>query len=179
MPPASIPQGILVASRLDRDVGKHGDTGWAELAQLERVRARKLDASVVSSVTLQALAASGAAEDLRVVWTSPPYHHCNFTVLHSSNAEHDRFRDLLLSMDAADPAVCEAMREEYVHRWVAADDSGYGDLLDAVRHGPWLWVTEPATTARDRPWRATARGRSSGPAGHGEGSPDAQPMPLP
>jgi phosphonate transport system substrate-binding protein len=130
------PATDLVASRLDRDVGKHGDTGGAELAQLERLRAGELDASVLSSVTLRALEVTGAAGDLREVWTSPPYDHCNFTALDRSNADHDRFRDLLLSMDAADPAVCEAMREEYVSRWVEADDSGYGHLLEAVRRGP-------------------------------------------
>ncbi|MGI8780934.1 MAG: phosphate/phosphite/phosphonate ABC transporter substrate-binding protein, partial [Solirubrobacteraceae bacterium] len=42
------------AERLDRDVGKHGDTGGAELTQLARVRAGELDACVVSSVTLAA-----------------------------------------------------------------------------------------------------------------------------
>ena len=43
------------ATRLDRDVGKHGDTGGAELAQLARVRAGELDACVISSVTLDAI----------------------------------------------------------------------------------------------------------------------------
>ncbi len=130
------PATAAVSSRLDRDVGKHGDTGGAELAQLERLRGNELDACVLSSVTLAALADSGAAGGLREVWTSPPFHHCNFTVLDQSTADHERFRELLLAMDAADPFLCEPMELEYVNRWVEADESGYGDLIEAVRSGP-------------------------------------------
>jgi hypothetical protein len=28
------------------------------------------------------------------------------------------------------------MELEYVNRWVEADESGYGDLIEAVRRGP-------------------------------------------
>ena len=45
------PRTDFVATRLDRDLGMHGDTGGAELAQLGRVRSGELDACVVSSVT--------------------------------------------------------------------------------------------------------------------------------
>ena len=130
------PATAAVSSRLDRDVGKHGDTGGAELAQLERLRSEELDACVVSSVTLDALAGSGDAGGLREVWTSPPFHHCNFTVLDESSVDHERFRGLLLSMDASDQQLCDAMELEYVNRWVEADESGYGDLIEAVRRGP-------------------------------------------
>jgi ABC-type phosphate/phosphonate transport system substrate-binding protein len=125
-----------VATRLDRDVGKHGDTGGAELAQLARLRAGELDACVLSSVTYDAVERLGDATGLRVVWTSPPFNHCNFTALDGSGADHDRFSRLLLSMDAADPKLCEPMELEYVNRWVPADVSGYGDLIDAVRAAP-------------------------------------------
>jgi len=36
-------------------------------------------------------------------------------------------------MNAADPMLCEAMRLENVHRWVEGDESGYADLVEAVR----------------------------------------------
>lgn len=127
------PATDCIASRLDRDVGKHGDTGGAELAQLARMRAGALDACVLSSVTYEAVGRLGDAEGLRVAWTSPSFHHCNFTVLEGSTAEHDRFASLLLSMDAADPKLCEPMELEYVNQWVEPDLSGYGDLIDAVR----------------------------------------------
>jgi phosphonate transport system substrate-binding protein len=125
----------LRAERLDRDVGKHGDTGRAELVQLERLRANELDACVVSKWTLEALRNDWGADRLAVAWTSPPFHHCNFTVLDSGTADHDAFRTLLFGMDVADPGLCEAMRLENVTRWVEADESGYADLIEAVR---WL-----------------------------------------
>jgi phosphonate transport system substrate-binding protein len=129
------PARDCVASRLDRDLGKHGDTGGAELAQLARVRARELDACVVSSVTWDAVGRLGERSDLAEVWSSPPFHHCCFTVV-GDDERHERFRELLLSMDASDPKLCEPMELEYVNRWVDFDPSGYRDLIEAVDAGP-------------------------------------------
>jgi phosphonate transport system substrate-binding protein len=131
------PARDCAANRLDRDLGKHGDTGGAELAQLARVRARELDACVISSVTWEAVGRLGDRSDLAQVWSSPPFHHCCFTVV-APDTRHDRFRALLLSMDASDPKLCEPMELEYVNRWVAFDPSGYRDLIDAVAAGPVL-----------------------------------------
>lgn len=127
------PETDLRAERLDRDVGKHGDTGRAELAQVERLRAGELDACIVSNWTLKALREVGDDEGLAVAWTSPPFHHCNFTRLDSSTASHGAFHALLVSMDAADPALSEAMRLENVNRWVDGEEAGYVDLAEAVR----------------------------------------------
>jgi phosphonate transport system substrate-binding protein len=129
------PERDFVATRLDRDVGKHGDTGGAELAQLARVRAGELDACVVSSVTLDAVTRMGDAQGLVTVWRSPPFHHCCFTVLETDDNGR-RFAELLLSMDASDPKLCEPMELEYVNRWVAFDALGYRELIDAVDAGP-------------------------------------------
>jgi phosphonate transport system substrate-binding protein len=118
--------------RLDMDVGKHGDTGGAEFAQLERLRAGALDGCVVSEPTWAAVREAGADAGLAVAWTSPPFHHCNFTALEASSADHDRFARLLMSMREDDPQIREPMRLEYVHRWVPPDVSGYVDLLEAV-----------------------------------------------
>jgi len=130
------PRTDFVATRLDRDLGMHGDTGGAELAQLARVRSGELDACVVSSVTWDAVGRLGDPAGLRLIWTSPPFHHCNFTVLADNTADHDAYRSLLLSMDAADPKLCEPMELEYVNEWVAFDASGYASLLAAVAAGP-------------------------------------------
>jgi ABC-type phosphate/phosphonate transport system substrate-binding protein len=127
------------ASRLDRDLGKHGDTGGAELAQLARVRAGELDAAVLSSVTLDAVRRLGDADGIRTVWTSPPFHHCTFTVLDTDgpvDPRHDRFTQLLFEMDLSDPKICDAMQLEYVNRWVPADTSGWTGLVEAVARGP-------------------------------------------
>jgi phosphonate transport system substrate-binding protein len=129
------PERDAVASRLDRDLGKHGDTGGAELAQLARVRAGELDACVVSSLTLDAVRRLGDSGALREVWASPPFHHCCFTVV-GDDPRHARFRKLLLSMDSSDPKLCEPMELEHVNRWLEFDASGYGQLTAAVRAGP-------------------------------------------
>jgi phosphonate transport system substrate-binding protein len=130
------PARDFVASRLDRDLGKHGDTGGAELAQLARVRAGELDACVVSGVTLDAVDRLGDARELAVAWTSPPFHHCCFTVTGGDDPRHDAFAGLLFAMDATDPRLCEPMELEYVNRWVPFDASGYGELIAAVDAGP-------------------------------------------
>lgn len=133
------PDRDFEASRLDRDIGKHGDTGGAELAQLARLRAGELDASVVSSVTLDAVGRLGDAGGVRTVWTSPAFHHCCFTVLPGTrDARAERFTELLMGMDAADPKLCEPMELEYVNSWVAFDPSGYKDLIAAVAAGPLI-----------------------------------------
>ena len=129
------PDRDLVATRLDRDLGKHGDTGGAELAQLARVRAGELDACVVSSVVLDAIERMGDSSRLVSVWRSPPFHHCCFTALRD-DARHARFAQLLFSMDAADPKLCEPMELEYVNQWLPFDWKGYRDLIEAVRAGP-------------------------------------------
>lgn len=130
------PERDCQASRLDRDVGKHGDTGGAELAQLARVRAGELDACVMSSVLLEGVERLGDAAGLRRVWVSPPFHHCCFTVLDGERPEHARLAELLRSMDSSDPRLCEPMELEYVNRWVEYDPDGYADLIAAVRSGP-------------------------------------------
>jgi phosphonate transport system substrate-binding protein len=134
------PTRDLHATRLDRDLGKHGDTGGAELAQLARLRAGELDACVLSSVVLDAVTRLGDADTLRVVWTSRPFNHCNFTVLtpgsSTSAARHNRFATLLLSMDASDPKLCEPMQLEMVNAWIPPQTDGYTDLLDALAAGP-------------------------------------------
>jgi phosphonate transport system substrate-binding protein len=130
------PDREFVASRLDRDLGKHGDTGGAELAQLARLRAGELDGCVVSSVTLDAVGRLGDAAELAVVWTSPPFHHCCFTVVGEADRRHEEFARLLFAMDATDPRLCEPMELEYVNRWLPFDPAGYDDLIAAVEAGP-------------------------------------------
>jgi ABC-type phosphate/phosphonate transport system substrate-binding protein len=129
------PDRDCVATRLDRDLGKHGDTGGAEFAQLARVRKRELDACVVSSLTIDAVRRLGDADGLQELWVSPPFHHCCFTVV-GDDPRHERFRELLFAMDVSDPKLCEPMELEHVNRWLPFDPSGYRDLIAAVQAGP-------------------------------------------
>lgn len=131
------PRQLFRATRLDRDLGKHGDTGGAGLAQSARVRAGELDASVVSSVTLAGVDRLGDARELRIVSTSPSFHHRCLTRPPGPGAKaHARPNELLFPMDAADPKFCEPMELQYVNQWVGFDPDGYRQLVAAVAAGP-------------------------------------------
>jgi len=69
----------------------------------------------------------------RVLATTPKYDHCNFTVLDSSPRELiDRFRDLLLGMSYADPAVRPLLDLEGLKQWRPGRTQGYAALNEAV-----------------------------------------------
>ncbi len=126
------------ADRLDRDLGKHGDTGGRKSHNSRASVPPILTPGVVSSVTLDAVSRTPGATELTPLWTSPPFHHCCFGVLDESVEVHRPFRRLLFDMDANDPRLCEAMELEYVNRWVPFDPDGYNDLVDAVAAGPFV-----------------------------------------
>jgi len=96
----------------------------------------ELDGAVCSNSVLDAIARQGSDEDRRVVWRCAPFNHCNFTVLDDTAGAHAEFARLLLSMNAADPKLCEPMELEGVNRWVPFDPTGYASILAAVRGGP-------------------------------------------
>src|SRR5262245_100930 len=69
--------------RFDLDVGKHGDTGTSELEVLRALREGEADAGFLGETTWQVQSAAGHIDprQVRAVWTSPGYCHCNFTAL--------------------------------------------------------------------------------------------------
>ena len=69
--------------RFDTDLGKHGDTGDSELRVVRAVAAGEADAGALSDAYFSAFRAEGVPDvaELEVVWRSPTYYHCNFTVL--------------------------------------------------------------------------------------------------
>jgi phosphonate transport system substrate-binding protein len=124
-----------VADLLEVDLGKHGDTGNAERGQLARLAAGDLDAAVVADATCAGLVEVDRVDGvpIRRVWTTPPFHHCNFTVLPDHDPElSGGFRDGLAAMRDDDPAVADAMRLEWVSRWVDGDQRGYLALYAAL-----------------------------------------------
>ncbi len=129
------PERDAHAEKLELDLGKHGDTGGAELAQLRRLVKGEIDAAVLSDATCAGTIQTDTVDGtpVRKIWTSPPYHHCNFTVLPDHDAQRSKgFRNGLMAMRSDDPAVSEAMRLEWVGRWVEGDDAGYAALYDAL-----------------------------------------------
>ncbi len=120
--------------RFDLDVGKHGDTGTSELEVLKALAEGKADAGFVGDSTWAMLLAQGAVDRKAVaaVWTSPAYHHCNFTTLALDEERSRSFVEGLLAMDYADPFCRRLMDLEGLKRWVTAKTDGYRSLEDAL-----------------------------------------------
>lgn len=76
-----------------------------------------------------------APDDIVEVWRTRPYCHCAYTSGPSlSDADSERFVELLVAMDPEDPDIAEMMRMEHLTKWVRATDDGWSDLMGAVRN---------------------------------------------
>jgi phosphonate transport system substrate-binding protein len=121
--------------RFDLDVGKHGDTGASESAVLEAVGSGAADAGAVGD-PFWAMALENRTVDsdrVRVLWTTPTYHHCNFTVLDSMPEERTApWVGALLRMDYNDPTHRRLLDLEGLKQWVPGRIEGYATLFEAV-----------------------------------------------
>jgi phosphate/phosphite/phosphonate ABC transporter binding protein len=129
------PEKDLDVTRFDLDVGKHGDTGTSEVAVFDAVRQGKVDAGAVGDQYWARVLAEGAVDrgKVKAIWTSPPYCHCNFTVLeerYGRDLEH--WAEVLLQMDYNNPAHRPIMDLEGLKRWVRPELAGYKPLFEAV-----------------------------------------------
>lgn len=132
------PDQDLELVRFDMDVGKHGDTGTSELEVLRALHEGAADAGAVGHVVwLQALEQGLVNTALvRSVWTSPPYDHCNFTVLEGFDPDLERtWTGALLGMDYNDPRWRRLMELEGLTSWVAGRNEGYQSLREALGTG--------------------------------------------
>ncbi len=124
--------------RFDLDVGKHGDTGTSELEVLRALREGQADAGFLGHLTWEIQLAKKNIDpaELQLVWKSPGYCHCNFTVLSRFPEELGRrWTDALLAMKFEDPCWRPLMEMEGLRRWIPPDAetlNGYRVLLDAV-----------------------------------------------
>jgi ABC-type phosphate/phosphonate transport system substrate-binding protein len=124
-------------------LGKHGDHIGGEREAVRALLARRADAACVLDASLLALGQEGtlAPGAARVLHQTPPFDHCNFTVLEGTPLV-DRFVAVLLEMSHGDPEVRPLMDQEGLKAWRPGRVSGYGQLERAVaRFGtldPWL-----------------------------------------
>jgi ABC-type phosphate/phosphonate transport system substrate-binding protein len=124
--------------RFNLDVGKHGDTGTSELEVLRALQEGRVDAGVLGLSTWEQQTAQGKVDtrQLRPVWTSPAYCHCNFTVLADFPEElGQQWTASLLAMRYEDPRWRTLMDLEGLKRWLPAGPEvlkGYQGLLEAV-----------------------------------------------
>jgi phosphonate transport system substrate-binding protein len=84
----------------------------------------------------------------RILASTPPFDHCNFTANGSLPATiGDTFRQSLLGMSFLDPAVRSYMEMEGLKQWMPARTSGYEQLERAVARFGFF---EAPTTAGTR-----------------------------
>jgi ABC-type phosphate/phosphonate transport system substrate-binding protein len=124
--------------RFNLDVGKHGDTGTSELEVLRALREGQADAGALGDTTWIRQVAEGRVDSRQIkpIWTSAGYCHCNFSVLAGFPEEVGRrWTESLVQMDYNNPRWRGLMDLEGLKRWLPADPEilkGYGVLFEAV-----------------------------------------------
>jgi ABC-type phosphate/phosphonate transport system substrate-binding protein len=132
------PERDCTLLRFDLDVGKHGDTGTSELEVLRALREGRADAGALGETTWFHQTAKGRIDvgQIRLIWTSPGYCHCNFTVLGDFPEDLSQpWTEALLAMSYDNPRWRELMDQEGLKRWIRADTDileGYRVLFEAV-----------------------------------------------
>jgi phosphonate transport system substrate-binding protein len=121
--------------RFDKLRGKHGDHIGGERDAVRALVRGDADAACMIDGNHLLFSQEGIiqAGSTRVLATTPKYDHCNFTVLDGvPGALIDRFRDLLLAMSYADPAVRPLLDLEGLKQWRPGRTEGYAALNEAV-----------------------------------------------
>jgi ABC-type phosphate/phosphonate transport system substrate-binding protein len=121
--------------RFNLDVGKHGDTGTSEVEVLNAVARGAAEAGAIGDQYWARVLAEGQVDrnKIKAVWTSPPYCHCNFTVLAERYGEDlANWTETLLQMDYNNPEHRRIMDLEGLKRWVRPQLEGYAPLFEAV-----------------------------------------------
>ncbi|MBI3894913.1 MAG: PhnD/SsuA/transferrin family substrate-binding protein [Acidobacteria bacterium] len=116
-------------------VGKHGDHVGGEREAAYALAAGKADAACVLDSNYLLFLNEGTLDPdtTRVLATTPPYDHCNFTARGDLPEERtQRFVTALLEMSFQDPLVRTLMEMEGLKRWLPGRTTGYEQLKRAV-----------------------------------------------
>jgi len=116
-------------------VGKHGDHVGGERDAARALASGNADAACVLDANYSVFINEGTLDPgtTRVLATTPPFDHCNFTVRSSLPSERwQRFVDVLLGMSFQDPEVRAFMEMEGLKKWLPARTTGYAQLEQAV-----------------------------------------------
>ena len=122
--------------RHDLLVGKHGDHVGGEREALRSLEGGTSDAAAMLDLNWETWCADGTINPgrLRILSSTPPFDHCNFTVLESFPADRAaEWSDVLFRMQYQNPAHREMMDLEGLKAWLPGRTSGYSALTDAVR----------------------------------------------
>ncbi len=142
-----IPLGLIADAGIDprRDcrvtyhnvmVGKHGDHVGGERDAAKALAGGHADAACVLDGNYPVFINEGTLDPgtTRVLATTPPFDHCNFTVRADSPETRIRpFVDTLLAMSFQDSAVRMFMELEGLKKWLPGRTSGYAQLEKAVQ----------------------------------------------
>jgi len=115
--------------------GKHGDHVGGERDAARALAAGKADAACVLDANYPVFVNEGTLDpgQTRVLASTPPYDHCNFTVTQAIPEERSQpFVDVLLAMSFDDPSVRGLMEMEGLKKWLPARTLGYKQLEKAV-----------------------------------------------
>ena len=121
--------------RFEVGVGLHGDHIGGERDAARALAAGEVDAACMidSNHLLFSREGTLAPGATRVIAQTPPYDHCNMTVVDSAPAGLiERFGELLLSMSYADPEVRPLLDLEGLTAWRPGRTTGYAALETAV-----------------------------------------------
>jgi ABC-type phosphate/phosphonate transport system substrate-binding protein len=129
------PDTDLRVLRHDLLVGKHGDHVGGEREAARALMAGRVEAACMLDANLLAFTREGTlpAGGTRILAQTPPYDHCNLTVL--DEAPRDlvrRFVELLLGMTYEDPVVRPLLDLEGLKQWLPGRVEGYAQLNRAV-----------------------------------------------
>jgi ABC-type phosphate/phosphonate transport system substrate-binding protein len=133
--PLSLLHGVDVAvRRFEVGVGLHGDHVGGERQAARALAVGEVEAACMMDGNHLVFSKEGSlpAGGTRVVAQTPPYDHCNMSVIGEPSALCEQFVSLLLGMDYADPDVRPLLDLEGLTRWLPGRLSGYDQLEAAV-----------------------------------------------
>lgn len=116
-------------------VGKHGDHVGGERDAARALAAGNADTACVLDGNYPVFINEGTLDPgtTRVLASTPPFDHCNFTVRADLPEERSKpFIEVLLGMSFQDPEVRTLMELEGLKQWLPARTSGYVQLERAV-----------------------------------------------
>ena len=116
-------------------VGKHGDHVGGERDAARALAVGNADAACVLDANYTVFINEGTLDPgtTRVLASTPPFDHCNFTVREDLPEErYKSFVEVLLGMSFQDSEVRTLMELEGLKRWLPARTSGYAQLERAV-----------------------------------------------
>ncbi len=122
--------------RFDVLVGKHGDHIGGERDAARALQAGEVAAACMIDGNHLLFGREGVLPpgSTKVLGQTPPYDHCNFSVLddYAGRPELARFVELLLAMSYSDATVRPLMDLEGLREWLPGRTSGYAQLERAV-----------------------------------------------